>query len=365
MNFWDLQGPVGFLAEIEEGLRADRAGVAVFPAHGPAGFKSALSARLGQRGWYRVGLSWTPGSHPLDFLFRELNVELGVKERQSLDLLLDRLGSMVVVVDNIPVEDWSAWKQFLQNYERALRLRSDGQVPLLLCLLYGVEKATAHLHSAAISMYYWSGVVSELDVLVYLNSLARNLDRPPAEKDVARRIVSRLCLWDAELASQLIDLPIRELADPLNVLASLASARRWAEGDPCSWSLGTEDVFEGQRMKHSLWLTMNRGDPELKLRVWGAQAAIGLPLVEQRRRELASRAARYLKFPLDIDGEVFQSVMDMEIGRLSHQLAVVRCKDHDLMRRVRFLKNVRNALAHVEVVDPTLLLNADLIGPIR
>jgi hypothetical protein len=362
MNFWDLQGPSGFLADIEEGLRANRAGVVVFPAHGPAGFRSTLSARLAQRGWYRVGLSWTEGDHPLNFLFRELGIRLEIKERQSVTLLLQQLESMVIVIDDIPAVDWPEWKRFLQDYERALRLQSNGQGPLLLCVLSGVERDVARLHSAAIAMYYWSGVVSELDALVYIRALTLNLDRPAVEKDITRRMVSRLCLWDITLAGQLIELPINELAQPVGVLSDLARDRQWATGDACSWSKGTEDIFEGQRMHHSLWLSMNCGHSELEFRIWGAQAAVGLPLVEQRRRELAPRASRYLRFPLNIDGEIITSVMGLEIGQLSHQLFLANCKDHELMRKVRFLKNVRNALAHVEVVDPTLLLNSDLVS---
>lgn len=362
MNFWDLYGPSKFLSDIEEGLRSNRAGVVVFPVHRPTGFCTSIAERLGRQGWFRVSLGWTKGEHPLGFLFRELTVEIAPREPQSIALLLERLGSIVILVEDIPASDWPAWKHFLKEYELELRRRGDGRAPLLMCALNGVEKEVVGLNAPAIAIYVWTGVVGELDTQIFIRAQALNLDRPSAEREISNRIVARLSLWDIELAAKLVPLSIRDLSQPEGVLQDLARERKWAKGDACSWSSGTEDLFEGRKMQHSLWLSMNGGHADVLFRVWSAQASWGLLLVEQRRRELAPKAARYLRFPIDVNGEVIDKAQDLEIGPLAHQLVRARCSDVDLMRRVRLLRRVRNALAHVEVVDPALLFDTDLVG---
>ena len=362
MNFWDLYGPSSFLSEIEEGLRAHRAGVVMFPSHHPKGFGETICARLASQAWYRVPLAWNEGENPLDFLFRELGIKLELKERQSAANFVKGLKSTVVLVEDIGASDWPHWKLFLQEYERELRAGTNEQPPLLLCVLKGVDREAARLHAPAIAEYPWSGVVSELDTQVFIRAQLANIDKPGAVRDFSRRIVARLSLWDVELAAKLVPLSIKDLCQPNGLLADIASERKWSKGGKSCWCLGTEDIFEGQLMSHSLWLSINEGSSEVDLRIWHAQASIGLPLVEQRRRQLAARAARYLRFPITVEGEQVYKVEDLEIGQLSYQLFQARCSDRDLTRRVNHLKRVRNKLAHVEVVDPAWLLDTDLIG---
>lgn len=362
MNFWDLHGPSKFLSDVEEGLRSNRACIAAFPARKPLGFANAFAEKIGRQGWFQVSLTWNAGEHPLAFLFRELAIEISPEESQSVALLLEQLGSIVVIVDEIPPQCWPAWKRLLLEYERELRGIGDGQVPLLLCVLSGVEQTAAKLNAPAVANYFWLGIVGELDTQVFIRSQLLDFDRSSTEQEVSSRIISKLSLWDVELASKLIPLSIADLTHPHGVLQEIAKESQWHPGDIRSWSRGTEETFEGRSAPHSLWLCTNGGDAELVFRVWSAQASIGLMLVEQRRRELAPKASRHLRFPIEVNGELARTVHDLEIGQLAHNLSVAHCSDRDLMRRVKLLKRVRNLLAHVEVVEPSLFFDTDLLG---
>lgn len=362
MSIWDLHGPSKFISNIEEGLRANRAGVVIFPMHRPVGFSASIVERLGRQGWFLNPLDWIEGEYPLNFLFQQLAVPIEPNERQSVALLCDRLGSILIVVDDIQQRDWPEWKRFLMEYELELRRRGNERVPLLLCVLCGVEKEMAVIHAPAISVYPWAGVVTELDTHIFIRSQSLNIDRPTIEKDISSRIIAKLSLWDIDLAAKLLKVDIKDLTSPHITLRELASERKWVRGDSCCWSMGTEDSFEGRTARHSLWLAVNDGGDELEFRVWSAQASVGLLLVEQRRREIAPRAARYLRLPVEVEGEWVSNVQDLEIGQLAHLLILKRCPDMDLMRRVKLLKRVRNALAHVKVVEPALLFDTDLLG---
>lgn len=362
MNFWDLHGPAEFVSQIEEELRANRAAVVAFPEHGPSGFCEKLGTRLDRQGWHHLVLPWREGDNPLAFLFRELQVPLQHTERQSVLLFVSRLGQMVITINEIGPADWPAWKRFLIEYERELRVRHEGNAPLILCVLAGIEIEDAKVHASAISLHPWSDVVSELDTLTFIRAQFLRADRHGLEGEISRRIVARLALWDVDSVAELMRLSINELTYPTEILKQFAQMRRWESGGKCSWSSGAMNVIDGRTMPHSAWLSVNNANGELDTRIWSAQAAIALPLVEQRRRELAPRGARYLRFPLEIDGEQVFNVIDLQIGPLCHLLSLAGCRDRDLMRKLRSLKNVRNALAHVKVVDPTLLLDAEFLS---
>lgn len=362
MNVWDLHGPSEFVSEIEEELRASRAAVVAFPLHRPPGFSDKLSARLDRQGWHRLSLVWRDGDHPVAYLFRELQILLALDERQSVSLFVERLPPMVVMIEDITVSDWPQWKRFLSEYEAELRRREEGDAPLLVCVLSGVDPEDARVRAPAISLHPWVGVISELDTLTYIRAQSARSQRSGVEGEISRRIIARLSLWDVESARSLARLSVKELTRPADILKELAQERGWTAGSVCSWRAGTSNVFEGVQMSHSAWLTMNDERDELAMRIWSAQAAVALPLVEQRRRELTPRAERHLRFPVEIEGEQVNTAKELQIGPLCHLLSVAGCNDRELMRKLHLLKRVRNALAHVKVVDASLLFDPDLVG---
>lgn len=361
MSFWDLHGPSEFLSEIEADLRANRAVMVALPRTGPTGFSESLASRLDRTGWHRVNLAWRPGDHPTDFLFRELHIELKLSERQSPQMLVAALPSMAILIEGIEQQDWAAWKRFLGAYEQELRRKADVDRPLLVCVLDGIEPDEAKLHTPALALHSWVGVMSEMDMLVYVRSLLNKDKVVGLERDISLRVIAKLALWDVETARMLVQLSAKELARPDGVLKEVAQGRKWGAGTASRWADGSLNFIDGREMPHSAWLSLNDRFGELGVRIWGAQASVALPLVEQRRRELVPRASRYLRFPLKIDGEIIMHAYDLEVGRLSHLLVVAGCRDKELMRRLRLLKSVRNTLAHVEVVDPNLLFDKDLV----
>jgi hypothetical protein len=126
-------------------------------------------------------------------------------------------------------------------------------------------------------------------------------------------------------------------------------------------------------MSHPFAL-VETGDPEneLKRRVWSAQAAELLPLIEVRRRDFAKRLERQIPRPFRIDRRIFgestptgeetiDSLDELEIGTLAH-LTRVRSLPKDLRDRAEWLAYCRNKLAHLNLLEGKDALDSRLHG---
>lgn len=94
-------------------------------------------------------------------------------------------------------------------------------------------------------------------------------------------------------------------------------------------------------------LTARDHPPE---RIWAAQVSVLFPLVERERRRLLDVHRNLWRMPhLREDGQAIQRLEDMEIGDMAAQAWHVRALETE-RRRLDWLRRVRNALAHNEIV---------------
>ena len=94
-------------------------------------------------------------------------------------------------------------------------------------------------------------------------------------------------------------------------------------------------------------------------RIWAAQVSVLFPLVERERRRLLDVHRGLWRIPhLRDNGEEIQSLEDLEIGDMASQARWVRTLEIE-WRRLDWLRRVRNALAHNEIV-----LWGTLVSPI-
>lgn len=85
-------------------------------------------------------------------------------------------------------------------------------------------------------------------------------------------------------------------------------------------------------------------------RIWAAQVSVLFPLVERERRRLLDVHRNLWHMPhLREDGEKIQILEDLEIGDMASQARWVRALETE-WRRLDWLRRVRNALAHNEIV---------------
>ena len=100
----------------------------------------------------------------------------------------------------------------------------------------------------------------------------------------------------------------------------------------------------------------------MRQRVWAAQAAVLLPLVNEMRVRLIPHCRRCLTLPIEIEsGRWVYDPLDLEVGQLARYLDRAdiprRLKQH-----VRWLRDVRNKVAHMEPLEPEEILDPMLVS---
>jgi hypothetical protein len=191
---------------------------------------------------------------------------------------------------------------------------------------------------------------------------------PAMRRELVVSVIAGLALWDPAVSEALAGLSLDEILRPREVLAAVARSRGWdslpENHDACRHE-GMVDCFSGRDQVHSSVLARagdTVSDNELERRVWSAQVGVLLPFVEGRRRELLERLDGQLSGPFRFDdGLVVQDPRDLEIGQIEYQLLRRGRKVPPL---VRVLKQIRNRLAHLEVVGIDLLQSSDLHKPL-
>jgi hypothetical protein len=78
-----------------------------------------------------------------------------------------------------------------------------------------------------------------------------------------------------------------------------------------------------------------------------------LPYIEERRQQLLEELSAVLSVPFrTVYGQVLTDVRDLEVGHIEAQLAVGSAQVSETLRaEVRWLREARNRLAHLEPLD--------------
>jgi hypothetical protein len=199
--------------------------------------------------------------------------------------------------------------------------------------------------------------------MLYVAQLLRGRPMLGLRRELVIAVIAALALWDPTVSDAMIDLPLERIFDPVEPLAVVAHSRGWTslpDDTAACRHEGMVQRFADKDQIHSAVLAAS-GDvhslDELRRRVWSAQVGVLLPFVEGRRRELLEGLDGQLVGPFRFDdGVVIQDARDLEIGQIEYQLAK---RGRRVPQTIRLLKQIRNRLAHLEVVTGDLLQNAD------
>jgi len=363
MDRWSLPGPAGFIAEVIEALREGANVVVGASLPGYAALSVALEERLADE-WRINGPLTVSDLPPLDELYAALEVEDHPSSRRSVASLLANVKSkQVILVTGVGIPQWPAWRGFLDDYANACRAFAAIERSQLLVITAGVPKVQLPNKAPALSPLIWDGVVGEADVFSYVIQFWRRRGRrADAKAKLIARIITRLALWDFDLIDRMLDLPPRDLFDPMAAILAAAGNVSALQQLGIPWEEGGLADFDGENLQHAVALAKN-GDAkgELAMRLWAAQASELLPALEIKRRRLAQRMkdAR-LPLPVKVNGESIDDLMDVEIGPLLH-LARVHRLPPDIVRVAEKYSRLRNKLAHLcpldadEALDPEVL----------
>lgn len=364
MDRWSLPGPTGFIVEVINALREGASIVVGAASPTCAALALTLEDRIAAE-WRITGPIVPSGLEPIDEIYEALDSDDDPSVRRSAASLVRSIESKrVVMITGVEMPHWPAWQRLLDDYANASRSVPAVDRSQLLVIASGVPKVRLPSRAPALIPLVWDGVVGEADVFSYvIQSLRRRGARVDGHAKLLARIITRLALWDFDLADGLLALDPSRLFDPAaavrsasaGVPALLQLGNRWEEGGSAE--------FDGEDLTHAAALVRD-GDPggELSMRLWAAQASELLPALEICRRQLAKRMkdAR-LRLPVSLNGELIHDLVDVEIGPLLH-LARQHRLPPDIVRVAEKLWRLRNKLAHLTPLNADEALDPELIS---
>jgi hypothetical protein len=359
-SVWSLPGPAQFVDTIRNELTSGRNVVAMVPRYAPGDLRSALRSIVPDA-WAWVDLRVESTLSPAAVLCQMYGVKAGDSFSSTIRNLAVHEGfaGQLVWVGSRSVSSWEGWKAFLLEYADACRGIPEGKRSLFVVLVDGLPSKLAPCDDVTLCTKLWSDVVGEIDLLIYASLRLQRSSLHASKRKLLAVSVSRIALWDFDVADRLLDERPQDMLAPAAILDELARDRGWNGETPVTWEAGTENYCDGARHIHSSMCLLQGDERTVTHRVWSAQASVILPLIEKRRLELLKDCRRFLRLPVEVDGEVISNPEDLEIGHLAHTVSR-SAADPILKQRLQRLRRVRNHLAHMETLDLGLAWHDDI-----
>lgn len=245
-------------------------------------------------------------------------------------------------MEGMTAEAWPAWRDFLVDYGHACRSRSLAERTLFCIPLGGELVAALPAEQLCLCVRRFSGYLAALDMQVFTASMAS--ERAPLRRLLQAALAAELAQWDPLLAERLCQEPLPRALAVKDLLLEVAQERGWdrARCRAPTWQAGMVGQVDEVESLHAAALAV-LGDPnsELERRVWIAEVRVLLPVVETRRREL-----------LDLLPDR-PELRRLEVGQLAG--ACINALPAGLRSYVRVLREIRNALSHLEPVTLALI----------
>jgi hypothetical protein len=360
MDRWSLPGPAGFIDSLLQELRDGTNVIVGAPTNVATALQPVLESRLVDCGWRLTGPFMPSDGQPIDVLYMELDMQATRPAGRSIaSLMIDieksKRGKSIVIVTILDDRHWSSWLRFIEEYANASRALPAIERTQFLLMASGIPKNKLTINKApALQCFIWDGHVGEADVFSYVHQSLRQTQKKidPRFSKLIARIVTRLALWDFDLADRLLRLDWRDLFDPMQALLTVDVPDEGRTVTDTNWEKGGSAEFDGERMIHAFVLSRS-SDPkkELAMRLWAAQAAELLPVLEVKRRQLVERMKSTRKLPLSLtlNDEPVRDLNDLEIGDLFYLAKKHRLPTNIVSMAEKFRK-IRNKLAHLEPV---------------
>ena len=362
MNIWSLPGPSSFVDRIEESIRNVDNVFLRFPIGIPAGLERELRYRLySVFDWITIDGSYS--DDPVSSLREQICPEASTFRAGSMAELAEHRAfqGRLVWIGHMGREEWSRWSDAFVEYAEACRNIELIDRTVLVALLCRNAVGSEAPEAVALVCHDFRNVLDPLDIFALAFwSFASHMGSRE-RRALKAHTVSQIAQWDCFLAEKLLSLPIEEMWRPERLLGRYAESMGWSGDTPRSWESGTLDGPPGAPIVHSASLVIGGDDRLIRQRVWAAQAAVLLPLVEERRVRLMQLCVRYLSGGDELGARPrLDDLLDLEVGDLVRELGRAGAPGW-LRHRVHKLRLVRNKLAHMEPVGSELALDPDLI----
>ena len=364
MNIWRFPRPALFLDSIETAVRDGSNVIVRFASSAPAGLERELRQRLHSlRLWTSLDASDLVDD-PVRFLRERVCPDVSSLRAGTMSELADtdEFQGRLLWVEKVRRLDWACWADALAAYADACRRVEVISRTLFVVVLSGSAVAGGVPEELTLVRRDFRNVLDSLEMFMF--ALWQVPERVEAREHRAlmAHVVAQVAGWDWLLAEQLLSVSLEETLNPEEVLRGYAERRGWTRTTARRWENGTVDGPGDQPFVHSALLCVSGEKKLVRRRVWAAQAAVVLPLVDERRVGLVHRWRRYLSLPVTTErGQLVHDALDLEIGQVARNLiageAPRRVRDY-----ARWLVDVRNRLAHLEPLEPDDALNRILLS---
>lgn len=372
--WWQLPGPQRFVSQITRALREGKNVIITVPEHSPSGLSYAIHETLSDGAgwfWHTLNIVDVKQEMPAEILCSRFVPAISpdaILNAHTLSKEESFTGKIIWLAGMTP-NAWPAWKEFIADYAHACRARSLLDRTLFCIPLIGELALNPPIvDDICLSHHRWHGVVDSLDMLLFTSSLFQCRQMPILQKRLAIAVVTSLALWDPVVSERLGNEDIERILHPLPLLQEIAKERRWPPEKlaPSSrlWHKGIAETIDGNRKIHSAALAWDDSAREIAQRIWSAEVGVMLPFVEEKRQEILAQFAGILRVPITTRfGEIINDLRDLEIGHIETQLAnngaIV---DYTFLQLIRRLREIRNALAHLEPLSLELILCNEING---
>ena len=349
MDIWSFPGPSSFVDNINYAVRDGSNVILRFPIKVPNGLEHELRERLDQL------LSWNSidaadiGIDPFTYMLQQYCPGGSIAELAATDSFQGRL----IWVENINHELWPRWSTFLRAYSDACRNVDVVYRTVFIALLSGKTVLNRITDEVALTCYDFRGVLDILDLFVLALHKIPDSIKQRDQRALLAHTVAQVAQWDSFLAEQLLALPIEEALEPEDILRQYAMDRGWTPDTPRRWEIGTLGGSQDKPTVHSALLEVCGDSQFVRQRIWAAQAAVLLPLIEEQRVTCINLNKQYLNLPIKTqDGRYIQDPLNLEIGELARHINR-NGMPRKLRKQVNNLRLFRNKLAHIEPLQPT------------
>jgi hypothetical protein len=366
MHWWHCPGPAAFVDSVVGDIRAGCNLLLRSPSDSPEGLDNALrdSLKDSHLTWSRIDPSdIVDGDVSPAELLNDVAGFLPGDTRPTAERLAmaDSEEHHVFWVQTEDPAIVPVWTQFIEAYSHACQNRPEIERNLVLLHVRTDEASDFHQGLVCLKYHELFDVSDKLDMQLYVARQLSGIQESRFIRELRIAIVSELSLWDPQLALYLKDLSFSQLTDPINVLRDFPGNENvkilgLPNGNP------KQRRFQGVEMKHSVTAARAGERKEIEKRIWRAQVPILLPLIESGRHALAGKYERLIRLPIQTAFGCIDTIDDLEIGPLAHQLVQHPATDPRDREQLVLLRKARNHLAHVEPVPARLVMQLVGVG---
>ena len=362
-QWWQLPGPSRFVRRITTEMRDGRNIILCLPEVGAEGLYLAVRGELGEdtgTQWTLINAADEDCENPAEYFYQRFVPSAAsstIRNGRAL-ALEDDLACCWFWITDVTPKVWCVWMKFLYEFEEACRARDEYERPLICIELRGEDAAILTTDEVCLAIVKYRGDVQETDALLYASELTYDRNDASIRNRLRANLIARLALWDPALAVHLSRCEIGHLLRPADYLREYAEELGWTHERTKvpEWRSGMLNDFGGEQLVHSAALIHREQNRELECRIWSAQVAVLFPYVELERRKLLDEYGRRFTLPFVTPFGQVDKLYDLEIGHIHSQIMRDRSRFSQATRsHVRKLKDIRNAISHLEVLDPHLL----------